>query len=263
MIEYTKHFSEHDMNKITSYLENERRVFVSTVGKIEYAAWWILRVCMIGAMVYWSKHEPGDFAITIMGFNLLATFAVPLARIIFFKKLFLGKIPFRVQSYINIFVFLGSFIGHGFKMNNVENYDKILHIISGAVTVFIGYEMLGSLKNAERTPHSVFLFGSAGFSFTVMVVWELFEFFADYCIKDSANQNYGWNPPEDMLFFKIFGYGANAPEQYAVLDTDLDMLCAVIGCAFGSAVLAAAVKLRSLSDSKKKSASDINAAARR
>ena len=166
MIEYTKHFSENDMNKITSYLENERRVFVSTVGKIEYAAWWILRVCMIGAMVYWSKHEPGDFAITIMGFNLLATFAVPLARIIFFKKLFLGKIPFRVQSYINIFVFLGSFIGHGFKMNNVENYDKILHIISGAVTVFIGYEMLGSLKNAERTPHSVFLFGSAGFSFT-------------------------------------------------------------------------------------------------
>lgn len=74
------------MDKIKCYFENERRVFVSTVGKLEYTTWWILRACMIGAIVYWSKHEPGDFAITIMGFNLLATFAVPLARIIFSKN---------------------------------------------------------------------------------------------------------------------------------------------------------------------------------
>lgn len=245
------------MDKIKCYFENERRVFVSTVGKLEYTTWWILRACMIGAIVYWSKHEPGDFAITIMGFNLLATFAVPLARIIFFKKLFLGKMPFGIQTLINIFVFLGSFIGHGFKMNNVENYDKIMHVVSGAVAVFIGYEMLCSLKNAERAPFSVLLFGAAGFSFTVMVVWELFEFFADYCIKGSANQNYGWNPPENMIFFKIFGYGVNGTEQYAVLDTDLDMLCAVIGCAVGSAVLAASIKRKTA----RKSGSSVDALA--
>lgn len=32
------------MDKIKCYFENERRVFVSTVGKLEYTTWWILRV---------------------------------------------------------------------------------------------------------------------------------------------------------------------------------------------------------------------------
>lgn len=232
------------MDAIKQYFLNERRVFVSSVGRFEYASWWIVRFCMVGAMIYWAKNRPGDFAITMMGFNLLATFAIPLARIIFFKKLFLGKLSFRIQSYINVFVFLGSFVGHGFRMNNVENYDKILHVISGAVVVFIGYEMLSGFKNAEGAPKSVLMFGSAGFSFTVMVVWELFEFFCDYYIKDSANQNYRWNPPDDMFFFKIFGQSVNAPDQYAVMDTDLDLLCAAVGCAVGSAVLAVVTKAK-------------------
>lgn len=234
------------MQRLKDYFDAEKREFLSTVGKLEYASWWILRLCMVGAIIYWKKDKPDDFAITIMELNLLATFAVPLLRILFFKKIFLGRLRFHVQSYINIFIFLGSFLGHGFRFNStVENYDKVLHMISGGVVVLLGYEILIGLKNAELAPKSVLMFGSAGFSFTVMVVWELFEFFADYYIKDSRNQNYCWNPPENMIFFRLFGYSVNAPEQYAVLDTDLDLLCALVGCAVGSAVLAAALKIKS------------------
>ena len=60
-----------------------------------------------------------------------------------------------------------------------------------------------------------------------------------------------------MIFFKIFGYGVNGTEQYAVLDTDLDMLCAVIGCAVGSAVLAASIKRKTA----RKSGSSVDALA--
>ena len=90
------------MQRLKDYFDAEKREFLSTVGKLEYASWWILRLCMVGAIIYWKTDKPDDFAITIMELNLLATFAVPLLRILFFKKIFLGRLRFHVQSYINI-----------------------------------------------------------------------------------------------------------------------------------------------------------------
>lgn len=233
------------MKSLKAYFENEYTVFRHTVGKLEYASWWVVRVCMLGALLYWLATRPDDFAVVLLSANFLATFAVPLARIIFFRKLFIGKIPFRIQSFINVFVFLGSFLGHGFRWNSTfDGYDKILHVVSGAIVVFIGYELLTSFKNSEHAPNSVMLFGAAGFSFTVMVIWEIFEFFCDYFIEGSENQWYTLEPSDDMLFFKIFGQSVNAPDIYHVMDTDLDLLCAVIGCSVGSAILYAYLSRR-------------------
>ena len=70
-----------------------------------------------------------------------------------------------------------------------------------------------------------------------MIVWEIFEFFADHYIENSYNQNYIYDPAPDMFFFRIFGRGADNPGQLPLLDTNIDLACAVVGCAFCAAIL--------------------------
>lgn len=233
------------MTKLKEYFLNERKEFSQSIGKAEYASWWLVRLCMVGAIIYRRIKEPGDFAVFIMSANLLATFSIPLARMIFFKKIFLGKLPFRIQSLINVFVFFGSFLGHGFKLNGiVENYDKLIHILSGAFVVFIGYELLMSLKNADRSPTAVIVSGAVGFSFAIMVLWEIFEFFFDYYIEGSQNQDYNWTPSDRIVFFKIFGRSVNEPDIFSVMDTNMDLMCGALGCVIGAAILAVYLNVR-------------------
>ena len=80
-------------------------------------------------------------------------------------------------------------------------------------------------------------FSGVGFSFIVMVVWELIEFFADYYILGSNNQGYYKYPDDSMIFVKIFGYSKNLPDNAAVMDTNVDMFYAVVGCAVCAAIL--------------------------
>ena len=101
----------------------------------------------------------------------------------------------------------------------------------------MGYALIRNTRESERLSRSAYLFGSTGFSFVVMIVWEIFEFFADHYIENSYNQNYIYDPAPDMFFFRIFGRGADNPGQLPLLDTNIDLACAVVGCAFCAAIL--------------------------
>ena len=45
-----------------------------------------------------------------------------------------------------------------------------------------------------------------------------------------------------MIFVKIFGYSKNLPDNAAVMDTNVDMFYAVVGCAVCAAILYVVLK---------------------
>lgn len=220
------------MNKIKEFLSDELTAFKSSVGKIEYLLWWAIRVAMIYALVSLVIREPGNTNVLLLSLNLLATFTVVLARIILFPKWLIRRLSFRSQTYLNIMIFIGSFLGQGMQLNHkITNYDKFLHFAAGAVVLLIGNELVDMFKrDGDRISPLLRTYTATGFSFLAIVVWEVFEFFVDYYWPESANQGYGVTPNENSLFFKIFGPGAQNENQWAVFDTNVDMFYAVIGC---------------------------------
>ena len=230
-----------------SELKNELHI-------VEYIAWWVLRAAMIGTYIMFTVKGEALYQRNLILINTLATFAIPLLRFVSPKVLFTSKIPFRIQTLADIFVLLGSFLGHGFKfLGEVHEYDKFMHVMAGGVVVFIGAELLKAFKGYEKITPGIKTFCGTGLSFMIIVLWENMEFIADWTITNSTNQGYMDGLDERYLFVKIFGMGKNYPHMNAVYDTNADMLYAVIGAFICSAILYFAL---SYSEKKKAEAAE-------
>ncbi|MBQ3537816.1 MAG: hypothetical protein IJA39_04470 [Clostridia bacterium] len=226
-----------------TFLKNRVLSQISDLKKdvhiIEYICWWLLRIAMIVTAVMFTVKGEATYARNLILLNTLATFTIPILRFISYDKIFTAKVSFRVQTYIDIFVLMGSFLGHGFSfLGEIPEYDKFMHLLAGGIIVFMGAEILKSFKNYEKTPPAIMTFCSAGFSFIIIVAWEIMEFFADWFITDSNNQGYFIVPDESMFFVKIFGMPKNMPSQAPLYDTNADMFYAVIGCIICTVILA-------------------------
>ncbi len=219
------------MSKLKNRISGEAKAMRNEIVLAEYIAWWLLRLVMISTAIMFEIRGEAVYQRNLILINTLATFAIPLLRLVSPKKLFTSRLPFRAQSYIDIFVLMGSFMGHGLKfLGEVPEYDKIMHILSGGVVVFIGGEVIKTFKGYENQTAGIKTFCGVGFSFIVMVLWELMEFFADWFITDSNNQNYLAHFDDTDIFIRIFGHGKNFPAQEPLYDTNVDMFYAVIGC---------------------------------
>lgn len=231
--------------KLKLYLLNEKKELKKGISVAEYIWWWTLRMCMVGMIIFNVARDREPMVIFIMCTNLFLTFIIPFIRLLFFKKIFLGNLPYRIQSFIDVFIFAGSFLGHGLDYNGtVPNYDKYMHFISGGLAVFIGYLLICSVSGGECLSPALKTMGAGGFSCVVIVIWETFEFISDFVINGSANQNWEYSPDEKFLFYRVFGMGAGKTEQYPVLDTDLDIFLAFVGVCLCAAMLFVWLKYR-------------------
>lgn len=231
------------MKKIIGRFTDEYKCLRKAMPLWEYLLWWALRIAMITVFIVFTVKQERLYQRNLVLLNLALTFVIPLLRFISPKKLFTSKTSFHIQSHINIFIFMGSFLGHGFNLLiDIAEFDKLMHVLSGGVVVFIGAELLKSFDGHERVSAAIKTFVGVGFSFIVMVMWELIEFFADYYILDSNNQGYYKYPDDSMIFVKIFGYSKNLPDNAPVMDTNVDMFYAVVGCAVCAAILYAVLK---------------------
>lgn len=225
------------------YIKREIDVLKSQITLPEYLYWWVVRIGMICVLIY-RIRQGEDTLVLIISVNLAVSFVISLARFLSFPKLFFGNINYRVQSFIDIFVFFGSFLGHGFGLNGRPDYDKILHVVSGGIVVFIGWLLIEGTRRGKEIPRLSKTLASFGFSCVVMVVWEIFEFFTDFYMSGSVNQNWHYTPKPDMIFYRIFGTGAGKPGQSVVLDTNLDVFYALLGCILCTFLLYAFLSLR-------------------
>ena len=219
------------METIKKFFKDEFTTFKTTVGKFEYLTWWILRILQTGALIHLIKTNPDDGNVLLLSLNLLATFTVPLAKIILFPKSLLKKLPYRAQTWLNVMIFFGSFLAQGLRWNHeMPSWDKILHVMAGFVILFIGNELIEMfLRDGDRISPLFRVFTATGFSYIAIAIWEVFEFFVDFYWPESNNQAYNINPDRDPWFFTIFGMGAQNENQWAVFDTNVDMLCAIVG----------------------------------
>ncbi|MBQ3136032.1 MAG: hypothetical protein IJB74_00980 [Clostridia bacterium] len=220
------------MNKIKPFIISEVSELKREICVYEYALWWVIRAMQIFALVRLALRDPANNNVALLSLNLLATFTVPLVRLLLLPKRIYKKLTFHCQTWLNIMIFFGSFLAQGLEWNHkITSWDKILHLIAGAIAVFIGDGIAGMFLSKKNKISPLFrTYASVGFSFIAIVIWEVFEFFADYYIVDSSNQAYSITPDRDAWFFVIFGYGVQNENQWRVFDTNVDMLCAVAGC---------------------------------
>lgn len=228
------------MNKIKKFLSNEIKTRKAELSIYEYLSWWLVRALLAGALINLIVNHPGNMNILMVSLNILASFAVPLVRIIFSPIRFIRKMPFRTQTILNIIIFFGSFFGQGLDFYAKHpGWDKFLHFLAGGVVVFIGNELIKMfIRKNDRVSPLLRSVASSGVSSVVIIAWELFEFIVDFYWPGSANQAYDVIPNPDMIFYKIFGFGAQNEGQAAVIDTDIDMLYALFANALATIALA-------------------------
>lgn len=227
------------MGKIKSFVISEISSLKNELTVFEYALWWVLRAIQIFVLARMIINDRTNQNVLLLSLNLLATFTVPLVRLLLFPKRIFTRLSFRAQTWLNIMIFFGSFLAQGLGWNHeVTSWDKFLHLLAGGVIVFIGNEISGMfLRNGDKVSPLFRTYSAVGFSYIAIVIWEVFEFFVDYYWPLSTNQAYNISPERDKFFFAIFGQGAQNENQWAVFDTNVDMFCAVIGAIPAAVIL--------------------------
>ncbi len=124
-------------------------------------------------------------------FRIGLTFiTVVLVYLTFIKTFLKGA---RIIYYINmIFVFLSMYLASVWNFYSITNYDKFLHLLSGAIIAIIGYVLFIYLTNniSRKEMNSltpaifVILFATAAAG-----VWEIWEFTTDSLFGLSAQNN--------------------------------------------------------------------------
>ena len=221
------------MNKITAFIKGEISSMKKELSIFEYIFWWVLRIAMAVVLVIQYLDDPTDIKTLMLELNLLATFTVPLIRLLLFPKAFFGKLPFRCQTWLNLLIVFASFLSHGLDFNHdVTSWDKILHTMAGFFLLLIGNEIAEPLmRKGDKASKGFRILTATGFSFFAIVAWEIYEFIVDYNWYESANMAYNIDPDRDPFFIWLFGGpSANFDTGFAaVFDTVIDMLCAVVG----------------------------------
>ena len=172
----------------------------------------------------------------------------------------------NLKTFINV-AKLGSFTKAANEMNYVQStvttqiqqlekelgypvFDRIGKKVSlttlGAEFLKSAYSILNILEKAETKGKDTYkrrlnpqtaTYSAVSFSFAVISLWEIQEFFSDYFIG-SQNQGYYYAPPEDDIFFRIFGDGAaKGAGQYPLWDTMMDMTDAAVTTVISGIIL--------------------------
>lgn len=205
----------------------------------EYILWWVVRGCMVVYTINQFKgdHEPIQYALPII--NGSSTFLIFLLKLITPKNSMFGRISFKANNFITAIVFFGAFLFQYLKIELSMRSDWVLHFISGFIITFLGYYLLVATdrKRAVLSPE-VSACGAMGFSFFIIIAWEIMEFGGDF-IFGGTNQDYLMGIDRASILAPILSKGVPGPDQYPVFDTMVDMILAFFATLFsGIAIFA-------------------------
>lgn len=225
--------------KLVNRAKELRKQLFEEITVFEYVLWWIVRIMLLCAVIFARDNAYR----TLDTLNMLTAYSMTVLRFVVPKKSFLARLDFRCQHLINLMEILGIFGGHFLDAYAyIPKFDRLLHLLSGPVVVIAGYYIYKAFITKERkekycTSPLVASYSAFSFSFVIMVFWEIQEFVSDYFIG-SQNQGYYYVPPQDDIWFKIFGQGANGGAgQFPLWDTMLDMIDATLTTIPSAAIL--------------------------
>ena len=112
---------------------------------------------------------------------ILGIFAMILPGIL--TKKWKVEIPSKIYYLYVLFLYSSIFLGEVRDFYyTIPYWDTILHMLSGAMTGFIGFSLIDVLNNdVEKVTLSPFFIAFFAFAFAIMVgvVWEVYEFTSD------------------------------------------------------------------------------------
>ena len=222
-----------------SKLKDNLREMREQISIPEYLFWWAARVFMLLYIIQTFKgdHKWIDYLLpVIVG---IGTFAVLLMRMITPRGSLFGRLSFHLQTFVSMMCVAGS-VGNYFglySVNGTLHYDWILHVVSGVPMTMLGYYLLVAMNgNKTKLTPQICACGSMGFSFIVIIGWEIFEYCGDYLFGD-CNQRYNWEIVPEDPFYKFFTNSAAGQAQLPLADTIVDMATAFFVTIFTGIVL--------------------------
>lgn len=153
--------------------------YLKTMPKSELILWTVIRLCIVGWFFYEIFNASTKDAFQAL-FSLIFTFLWDMFQI-FGGKSFIKNVSSHAQTALTIFILFGSLVGTKFKFYiDLEWYDLTLHLLSGAISAWFGYDFAFIVQGKKRplSPALAALF-ALGFSFFIAVGWEFFEFSMD------------------------------------------------------------------------------------
>ncbi len=150
-------------------------------NKSTFALFIILRTLVI--IVGVRQLLNGNYENVFLCAVTLVLFLVPP----FVSKTFRVRLPSALENIVYIFIFAAEILGEiGDYYVNYPMWDTMLHTATGFLAAAMGLSLIDLLNRSERvkftlSPLFVALV-SFCFSMTIGVLWEFFEFFADYVL---------------------------------------------------------------------------------
>ena len=156
--------------------------FYESNKKSSFVWYLILRALVIAIMIL--RFLRGDFESVFVCVLTLILFTVPY----WINQKLKIEIPSLLEIIIFLFIFAAEILGEIQNFYGIFKYwDTILHTLNGFLCAAIGFSLIDILNNSEKfhiklSPVFVALVAFC-FSMTIGVLWEFFEFGADYIFK--------------------------------------------------------------------------------
>ena len=213
-----------------------QRVY-KNVSKAELIYWWVLRILMIGGMIYsifdktMDSYQPAQMAA-----NLVGMFSYEICQM-FPEKTFPRFFSHKFQNLSILTFFLASFGGAFLNFYySLPGYDKALHAFGCGVGVYVGYECICAmqLRDKKICPSGIAAIAAMGLAFAVASGWEIFEFSFDQWFGGDAQH---WDLQKaaeeaggvDKVFMLIPLEPERLEARFAIMDTMADTICNTIG----------------------------------
>ena len=166
---------------MTRHLQKMKEFYKSN-KKSSFIWYLILRGLVIAIMIL--RFLRGDFeSVFVCGLTLIL-FTVPY----WINQKLKIEIPNALEIIIFLFIFAAEILGEIQNFYGIFKYwDTILHTLNGFLCAAIGFSLIDILNNSDKfhiklSPVFVALVAFC-FSMTIGVLWEFFEFGADYIFK--------------------------------------------------------------------------------
>ena len=156
--------------------------FYKSNKKSSFIWYLVLRGVVIAIMTL--RFLRGDFESVFVCLLTLILFTVPY----WINQKLKIEIPSLLEIIIFLFIFAAEILGEIQNFYGIFKYwDTILHTLNGFLCAAIGFSLIDILNNSEKfhiklSPVFVALVAFC-FSMTIGVLWEFFEFGADYIFK--------------------------------------------------------------------------------
>jgi len=144
----------------------------------------LIVIASIGGICYSiNQVMTGPIYEALISLAIIPVMLVPLIL----KKLFKFNLNPTIEFIYLIFVFFAHFLGSIVDLyHTINNYDKIMHLISGIVTAFFGLYILINFRKYDQKSIIFNVLFIIAFVLMIASFWEFFEYFSDMLFNQDA-----------------------------------------------------------------------------